>query len=193
VASSTAQYWIASLVDVNRAGSSTGIATATVNAKPATPVITASGPTAFCAGSAVTLSAPAGFTYLWSTGATSQSIVASATGSYGVTVTNAGGCSSSSAATAVTVKAQTAITQQPQSKSIAKNTAATLSVIAKGTGPLAYQWYSGTSPSTSSRLTGATGSSYTTPKLARGTYKYWVRVTGSCGMVNSATATITVN
>jgi YD repeat-containing protein len=37
-------------------------------ADPATPVITAGGPTTFCAGGSVTLTAPAGFTYTWSTG-----------------------------------------------------------------------------------------------------------------------------
>jgi hypothetical protein len=30
-----------------------------------------------------------------------------------------------------------------------------------------------------------------TGKLSRGTYTYWVRVTGTCGTVNSTTATIT--
>jgi hypothetical protein len=193
VTSSTRQYWITSISDVNRTGSSSGVATATVSATPPTPVVTTSGPTTFCAGGSVTLEAPAGFTYLWSTGATSQSIVASAAGNYSVTVTNAGGCSSSSAPTSVTVNAATAIAQQPQNQTIARNTKATLSVVASGTGALTYQWYSGTAPSTSSPISGATASSYITPKLGRGTFNYWVRVTSSCGFVNSATARITVN
>jgi large repetitive protein len=162
-----------------------------VNAKPATPTITTSGPTTFCAGGSVTLSAPAGFTYLWSTGAISQSIAASAAGSYSVTVTNASGCSASSAAMNVTVNAATSITQQPQSTTVAKNTSAQLSVTATGTGTLTYQWYRGASPSTATPISGATTSTYTTPKLSRGAYTYWVRVTGSCGVANSATATIT--
>jgi len=161
-----------------------------VNANPSTPTVTASGPTTFCAGGSVTLTAPAGFSYLWSTGATSQSIVVAATGSYTVTVTNASGCSSTSAPTGVTVNAATSITQQPQSKTIPKNTTTQLSVTATGTGTLTYQWYRGTSPSTATPISGATARTYTTPKLTRGTYTYWVRVTGSCGVVNSVTATI---
>ena len=43
--------------------------------------------------------------YLWSTGATSQSIVASQSGTYTVIVTNANGCSTTSAATTVTANA----------------------------------------------------------------------------------------
>ncbi len=78
--------------------------TVTVNALPATPVITSGGPTTFCTGGSVTLTSSTGTTYLWSTGATTPSITVTTGGSYSVTVTNAAGCSSaSSAATVVTV------------------------------------------------------------------------------------------
>ena len=53
-------------------------------------IVSASGPLVFCAGSDVTLTAPAGYTYLWSNGMTSQSIVASAAGDYSVEITEAG-------------------------------------------------------------------------------------------------------
>jgi hypothetical protein len=141
----------------------------------------------------VTLSAPAGYTYLWSTGATTSSIVASSGGNYSVTVTNGSGCSATSAVTAVTVNAATSISQHPQSKAIPKNTSTQLSVTASGTGTLAYQWYRGTSGNTTQPISGATSSTYTTPVLSKGTYTYWVRVTGTCGAVNSNTATITAN
>ena len=76
----------------------------TVNALPATPTITAGGPTAFCSGGSVTLTSSAGTTYLWSTGATTPSISVTTSGSYTVQVTNASGCYSAvSAATVVTV------------------------------------------------------------------------------------------
>jgi hypothetical protein len=65
--------------------------------------ITPSGSTTFCEGGSVTLTASAGASYLWSNGATTQSIVATTAGSYSVTVTNTQGCSSTSAATIVTV------------------------------------------------------------------------------------------
>src|SRR5664280_1208616 len=72
----------------------------------ATPTITAGGPTTFCDGGSVTLTSSAGTTYLWSNGATTQSINITASGTYTVKVTNASGClSAASAATVVTVNA----------------------------------------------------------------------------------------
>jgi gliding motility-associated-like protein len=75
-----------------------------VNAIP-TPSITASGATTFCAGGSVTLTASTGSSYLWSNGAQTQTITVSTSGSYYVTVTNASGCTATSAATSVTVNA----------------------------------------------------------------------------------------
>jgi gliding motility-associated-like protein len=78
----------------------------TVNAIPVTPTITASGQTTFCNGGSVTLTSSAGTNYLWSNGATTQSINVSAAGSYTVRVINASGCQSAlSVATVVTVDA----------------------------------------------------------------------------------------
>lgn len=55
---------------------------------PPTPTIAASGPIEFCEGGSVTLSAPAGYSaYLWSNGATSQSITVSEPNNYTVRVT----------------------------------------------------------------------------------------------------------
>ncbi|AEA44924.1 FG-GAP repeat protein [Fluviicola taffensis DSM 16823] len=68
--------------------------TITENALPATPTITPSGPTTFCAGGSVTLTASPGVTYLWSNGLFSQSINVTTSGIYTVEVTNAAGCSS---------------------------------------------------------------------------------------------------
>lgn len=65
-----------------------------VSARPTAPVITAGGPTDLCDGASVTLSAPAGFTYQWSTGATTQNISVTVAGNYSVIVANASNCSS---------------------------------------------------------------------------------------------------
>ena len=67
-----------------------------------TASITASGATTFCSGGSVTLTANAGNSYLWSTGATTQFINVTTAGNYSVTVTT-NGCSATSAATSVTV------------------------------------------------------------------------------------------
>ncbi len=80
--------------------------TVTVNALPATPTITASGPTTFCPGGSVTLTSSSGTTYLWSNGATTASINVTTAGSYSVRVTNSAGCQSlSSTATIVSLSA----------------------------------------------------------------------------------------
>ena len=61
----------------------------TVHLLPSTPLVVASGPTAFCAGDSVVLSATPGCaSYLWSTGETSQSIVVREPGSYSVKTSN---------------------------------------------------------------------------------------------------------
>ena len=84
--------------------------TTTVNVQFITPsaTITPSGPTALCPGSNVTLTANAGNTYLWNTGATTQAINVSTAGSYTVTVSNGPSCSAVSAPIAVTVGAAAA-------------------------------------------------------------------------------------
>jgi len=77
--------------------------TVTVNALPATPVITANGATSFCSGGSVELSSSASTGNTWSTNATTQAITVTASGSYSVTVTDNNGCSASSSATTVNV------------------------------------------------------------------------------------------
>ena len=68
------------------------------------PVIALSGPTTFCDGGSVVLTAPAGFgAYSWSTGETTQSITAVKSGNYTVTVADNNGCTGTSAEVDVTV------------------------------------------------------------------------------------------
>ncbi len=77
--------------------------TVTVNALPATPVITASGSTTFCTGGSVDLTSSAASGNVWSTNATAATITVATTGNYTVTVTDANGCSSVSAPISVNV------------------------------------------------------------------------------------------
>jgi PKD repeat protein len=75
-------------------------------ALPAVPVIVAAGPTTFCAGGSVALSVTSNDTILWMPGMeTTSSIIANASGSYQVMVTDSNGCSTSSVPTAVVVNA----------------------------------------------------------------------------------------
>mgnify|MGYP002777213240 CR=1 FL=1 len=72
--------------------------TATINPVPAQPVITSSvtpigNAITVCSTTAFTLTAPAGFTYLWSDGSTTQQITVTTSGSYSVVVSS-GGCAS---------------------------------------------------------------------------------------------------
>jgi predicted transcriptional regulator len=82
--------------------STSPVTSVTANSLPAA-TISASGATSFCPGSTVTLTASNGATYLWTNGATTNSIVVSSTGNYGVTVANAAGCTATSLPTSVDV------------------------------------------------------------------------------------------
>jgi len=113
--------------------------TVTVNALP-TATIIASGATSFCQGGKVTLTASSGSSYLWSTGATTQSIDVTASGNYAVAVTNASGCKSTSQETIVTVNTlptATIIASGPTTISQSGNVVLSANT---GTG-YTYQWF----------------------------------------------------
>ena len=74
----------------------------TVNPLPATPTISANGPTTFCSGGTVVLTSSTTTGNAWSNGATTQSITVNQSGSYTVT-SSSGSCSSTSTPTVVTV------------------------------------------------------------------------------------------
>jgi uncharacterized repeat protein (TIGR01451 family) len=84
-------------------GGCTGTASTTLSLRP-NPIVTigASGPTTFCSGGSVTLTATGGGTYAWSSGETTAAITKNAAGTYTVTVTNAGGCTGT-ASTTITI------------------------------------------------------------------------------------------
>lgn len=86
---------------------------------------------------------------------------------------------------------QPSISSQPPSQSIGYGQKATLSAVAGGTPPFAYQWYEGVYPS-GGAIAGATNTFYVTPALSSDT-SYWVRITNDCGNTHSDTATVTVD
>lgn len=99
-------------VAVTQAGgcvSNSPVTAVTVNPVPAAN-ITANGTTTFCQGANVILTASAGSSWLWSNGATTQSITVTNSGNYGVTVTNSSGCAAASSATTVAVSPNPTVT-----------------------------------------------------------------------------------
>jgi len=89
--------------DGNGCSSTSAITAVTVNANPAAPTISASGPTTFCDGGSVTLTSSQGSGNVWSTTSTSNNIIVTTGGPYSVTYTDGNGCSAISAVTNVTV------------------------------------------------------------------------------------------
>jgi gliding motility-associated-like protein len=89
----------------NTCGSFTSQPTSvTILAPPSQATILANGPTVFCQGDSVTLTASAGASFLWSpNNEISQSIVVSQSGNYAVQITAANGCTSTSNPIAVNV------------------------------------------------------------------------------------------
>jgi hypothetical protein len=98
----TYTYYV-SQANTNNDESMRAAITVTVNALPATPVITASGSTTFCTGGSVDLTSSANSGNVWSNNATTATITVNATGNYSVTVTDANGCSSVSTPISVNV------------------------------------------------------------------------------------------
>lgn len=110
-------------------------------------------------------------------------------GSYDVVVSNSAGSATSSAAT-LTVNLPPTITTQPQGQAVLAPAAATFSVTATGTAPLAYQW-----KRNGADIAGATASAYSTAATGAaddGTV-YTVSVTNMAGTTASASATLTVH
>ena len=176
--------------------------TATVSICPIAANLASPGDVNIAIGQSASLSTVTGSgnTYQWYTGAsgnTSQSAgCTTATCSFSPTVTTSywcrvtnGTCVSSTPSGTVYVCIPT-ITSHPQSIMINPGASTTLTVAANTAG-LTYQWYTGTSGTTTSPLSGQTGASLTvTPASAT---NYWVRVTGTCGQsVNSNTAAVTI-
>ena len=176
----------ANTVTVTNNGCSATSAPATITINPVpSAAITASGPLSFCDGGAVTLTAPAGnnFTYLWTNGATSQSVSTTTSGSFGLTVTNAFGCSTVGTPSVVTVNPLPA-----QTPIIGSTT------VCQGTGPILSHAVPGGiySTSNSSVLNVATLSGNLTPGVI-GTAQITYTYSNAFGCSNAVTQTFSVN
>jgi hypothetical protein len=94
-----------SVIATNNNGcSGEGGADVSVTNQIAPPVLSPDATIDICQGDKATISAPAGYaSYLWTNGATTQSIIVDSAGSYGVRVSDSGGCSNSSLPVSVVV------------------------------------------------------------------------------------------
>lgn len=154
----------------NSCGTATASQAVTVN--PGSIVsINASGPTTFCIGGSVTLTATGGTSYSWSTGATTPSITVTTTGVFTVTATT--NCGTSTATQSVTVNTIPVAQITSPNLTFCQGSSTTLNASGGGT----YLWSTGAS--TSSITVGAAAT-------------YTVTVTNSCGS-SSASATTIVN
>ena len=132
----------------------------------AQPTISANGSNNICAGSSLTLTATAGTSFLWNTGATTQSITVSQAGSYYCTVTNYCGSGTTQPFVVNNVTPNTpSVNTAP---SICSGQTATVSATASGE----LRWFDD-----QGYLVG-TGNSYTTPVLTQNT-TYYVENTDS--------------
>ncbi len=113
----------------------------TVNPNP-NATISANGPLSFCQGGNVILTASAGSSWLWSNGATTQSITVNNSGNFSVTVTNASGCSNTSASTSVSVSPnpQVTISAAPYTR-LFPGLSTTLTANVSPAGSYNYTWF----------------------------------------------------
>jgi hypothetical protein len=153
--------------------------TTTVGNVPNGPTITATGSTTRCDGDSVTLSAPNSNSYLWSTGATTRTIVVKVSGSYTVqTKATATGCLS-----AVSNPTVVTINPLPATPTVTQRGSDGDSVQASVSGGTRYLWY----------LNGTLVPALTTEKVKITTSgNYTVRViAGGCTSAVSAATVVT--
>jgi len=152
--------------------------------------ITPGGPTSFCKGFNVVLSANTGvgYTYQWTkngnniSGATTINYTATMTGNYAVKVTVTGGCLATSTTTVVTVNSTpTATVTTPDGTDLCGRVNVRLKAN-NGTG-FTYQWYKG-----AAAITGATAITY----FATTTGNYKVKVTSALGCAKTSASTTIV-
>jgi len=146
-----------------------------------TPTISAGGTTSFCSGDTVVLTSTAGDAYLWSNGATSQSVEVTASGNYSVSVSNSNACLGVGNSNSITVT----VTPQPAASFTNTAVGAIVTFTSNTTDATAYNWTFGDGSSISSQNPVHT---YT----SNGTFTVTLTATnGNCTDVTSSSVTIT--
>lgn len=176
-------YW---LTYINEYGcsSKSEVKTITVNPLP-DAYITASGPTLFCDGGSVVLTAyPENQTYKWSNQQSTQSITVEKSGNFTVTVTDENGCKSTTPSLATTE----VILPNPSISAYGPLTycQGTDSTYLQTISGYSYQWKKG-----STAVAGATAISFT--PVTTGTYKVTITDANGCTRTTTTGKTVTIN
>jgi len=186
-ATATGTYYVI-VTNTNGCTATSIIISVVANALP-NVAITASGPTIFCAGGSVTLTAAAvaGYTYQWYmggaaiAGATNSSYLVTVGGGYEVQITNpATGCTAQTLADTVVTVVATPVIVPVTPASFCWGGSALLSTSVLGaSGAVTYQWYfNGVA------IPGATGPTYNA--TAPGSYSCQITIPGSCTVMTVA-------
>ncbi len=189
----TGNYTV-TITDANGCTSAQSASTAvTIDPVPPAPNVSAGGPTTFCSGGSVNLTASASgaANYQWYyngasiSGATSNTYVANASGNYTVSYDNVNGCpSSNSTVTTVTVASPPPAPSINAGGPTAFCNPGSVVLTAQGAvGATSYQWYSGGVP-----ISGATNQAFT----ATTSGSYTVTYTNGCSSVASPATAVNV-
>jgi hypothetical protein len=180
-------------------------ATVTVNGCPAVTVTSQTFNASIIEGKSATLSVAAtggALSYQWYTGrpgdvshpltgltSPSVTVTSSTTTSYWARVTNSCGASADSdeIIVGVTPCRAPSIDVQPAGGTVVLASSATLFVGARGTQPLAFQWYEGAKGDTSRPVVNGNAPTVTTPPLVAPA-SFWVRISNDCGSVDGSAA-----
>jgi hypothetical protein len=169
--------------DNNGCTAASNTITTSVSSSPS-PTISAGGSVSFCNGDSVVITSTSGESYLWSNGATSQSITVKTAGTYTVTVTNtANPCLGVGASNSITV----VVTPQPVASftQAASGNAYTIAFTNTSTNSTAYNWNFGDNQS-------STQANPTHTYTQNGTYTVTLTATnGNCTDVFTTQITIT--
>jgi hypothetical protein len=172
-------------VTTGTCNSTSPVTSVTVNPLPPAN-ISAGGPITFCQPNTVVLTASAGSSWLWSNGATTQSITVSTSGNYSVTVTNSSGCSATSAATTVTVSPQPTVTLSAAPyTSLFPGLTTTLTATVTPPGTYTYTWFKGAAV-----VPGATANTLSVTLSDLGSYSVNAANAGGC---NNTSNTVTIS
>jgi len=176
----TSGSYTVTVTDNNNCSATSTATQVNVSSSPA-PTINASA-TAACSGETVTLTASQSDSYLWSTGATTQSIQVTATGNYTVTTTNADACNGVGASAPTTVT----FTATPTAAGSFSTSGNVVTFTNTSTGATSYSWDFGD-------FTNSTASAPVHAYAANGTYTVVLTaINGNCTSTQTFTVAITL-